>query len=164
MKPARLKPLVLSVVTSTCLVAAPISKSLAASDALAQGQEEALKAVKYRKPRLRGVGLIVGGSLLGVVGVHAAMIGGLDWLSARAAGEGAEEMDLGDEKRGRLTFLVGAGGTLVAGVLLVSGIVLNQRYQRWKSRPVHEKLAQPRVLPSLGWNGRTRTVGLAGRF
>lgn len=163
MKPARLKLVILSVVTSICLAVVPVSRSFAGTEALAQAPVESQGVVKHREPRLRGVGLIVSGSLLGVVAIHAAMIGGLDWLSAKAVVPEEDEV-VDAEARGRLIFLLGAGGTLVAGVLLGSGIVLNQRYQSWKSRPAHEKLARRWVLPSFGWNGRTHRVGVQGRF
>lgn len=67
-------------------------------------------------------------------------------------------------KGARVVFLVGAGGLLAAGGMIVGGIVLNHRYHEWKSRPLHERSARHRVLPTMGWNGRTHMLGLQGRF
>lgn len=163
MKPACLKTVVLSGLTSVCLVVAPMSKSLAATEAPIPGQAESHRPVESSEPRLKGVGLIVSGSLLGVVAMHVAMFGGVEWLAGTSFALKKEDK-VETTKRARITLFAGGGGMLVAGALLVSGIVLNQRYQSWKSRPAHQKLARRRVWPSLGWNGRTHTVGALGRF
>lgn len=114
------------------------------------------------EPRFRGVGLIVVGSLVGSLSFYPAYFGVATWVMApRDGSEGMDKL----RRDGRRGFFFGLGGLVIAGAMLASGIVMNQRYNAWKSRAQRASARRAfRLLPQHQWNGRTHAVGVAGRF